>query len=111
MGSSQSRLSSPIVAEKLSERLRALELKESRNELEKGYVYVEGEARKSNDSSPRMVSSNAICSSSILPVFNDGIYQHSRAMGEGTLGRSKGLELSSNWLACHTNTLLRTALP
>ncbi|KAI4134845.1 MAG: hypothetical protein LQ347_001184 [Umbilicaria vellea] len=43
MGSSQSKLPEPAVGEKLAERLRAMEAKESRNELEKGYVYIDGQ--------------------------------------------------------------------
>lgn len=51
MGSSQSKLPEPAVGEKLAERLRAMEVRETRNELEKGYVYVDGQQRKSPDSS------------------------------------------------------------
>ena len=39
MGASQSKLPEPIIEEKLTERLRALEVKESRLENEKDYVY------------------------------------------------------------------------
>lgn len=46
MGSSQSKLAEPAVGEKFAERLRAMEVKEARNELEKGYVHVEVEKRK-----------------------------------------------------------------
>ena len=53
MGSSQSKLSEPAVGEKLAERLGSMEVKETRNELEKGYVYVEGEQRKSSRPYPR----------------------------------------------------------
>lgn len=49
MGSSQSKLPEPAVGEKLAERLRAMEAKESRNELEKGYVYIDGQQRKSQE--------------------------------------------------------------
>ena len=41
MGASQSKLPEPIVEEKLVERLRALDMKESRAEAEKDYVYVD----------------------------------------------------------------------
>ena len=50
MGSSQSKLPEPAVGEKLAERLHAMEVKESRNELEKGYVYLEGEQRALSES-------------------------------------------------------------
>ena len=50
MGSSQSKLPEPAVGEKLAERLHAMEVKETRSELEKGYVYVEGEQRRSSGS-------------------------------------------------------------
>ena len=48
MGSSQSKLPEPAVGEKLAERLRAMEVKDTRSSLEKGYVYVDGEQRKSS---------------------------------------------------------------
>ena len=41
MGASQSKLPEPVIEEKLMERLRALEVKESRVETEKDYVYVD----------------------------------------------------------------------
>lgn len=41
MGASESKLPEPVIEEKLMERLRALEVKESRVEAEKEYVYVD----------------------------------------------------------------------
>ena len=40
MGAAQSKLPEPVVEEKLTERLRALEVKESAFEAEQDYVYV-----------------------------------------------------------------------
>ena len=44
MGSPQSRIE-PVVEKKLTERLQALEVKENRKDLEKGYVYIDDEKR------------------------------------------------------------------
>ena len=46
MGSSQSKALEPAVGEKLVERLQTLDVKEQRSEVEKGYVYVDGEERE-----------------------------------------------------------------
>lgn len=43
MGNSQSKPLEPAISEKLTERFQALEVKENRSELEKGYVYINGE--------------------------------------------------------------------
>ncbi|KAI9869186.1 MAG: hypothetical protein M1830_005455, partial [Pleopsidium flavum] len=43
MGSAQSKMPEPAVGEKLAERLHALKVKESSRELEKGYVYIDGQ--------------------------------------------------------------------
>ena len=43
MGNSQSKALEPAISEKLTERLQALEVKENRFELDKGYVYINGE--------------------------------------------------------------------
>lgn len=71
MGSSQSKLSEPAVGEKLAERLRAMEVKDTRNELEKGYVYVDGKQRKSSDrrlwfEGPLLIYA---CSTSVLAML------------------------------------------
>ena len=42
MGASQSKLPEPLLQEKLTERLHALEVRDNKVEPEKDYVYVEG---------------------------------------------------------------------
>ena len=42
MGASQSKLPKPLLQEKLTERLHALEVRDTKVEPEKDYVYVEG---------------------------------------------------------------------
>lgn len=44
MGSSQSKIE-PTVEKKLAERLQALDVKENKQDLEKGYVYIDDEKR------------------------------------------------------------------
>ena len=52
MGASQSKLPEPVIEEKLVERLRALDLKESRAEAEKDYVYVDDSKSSDTKYSP-----------------------------------------------------------
>ena len=52
MGASQSKLPEPVIEEKLLERLRALEVKESRVESEKDYVYLDDHKIPQKDYSP-----------------------------------------------------------
>ena len=48
MGSSQSKVPDAVIQEKLLERLQALHMKNDAPLLDKDYVYVEGESRKSS---------------------------------------------------------------
>ena len=52
MGASQSKLPEPVIEEKLLERLRALEVKESRVESEKDYVYLDDQKIPQKEYSP-----------------------------------------------------------
>ncbi len=47
MGASQSKLPEPIIQEKLAERLQALLVKDTQQELEKDYVHVDQEQKLS----------------------------------------------------------------
>lgn len=78
MGSSQSKLPEPAVGEKLAERLRAMEVKETRSSLEKGYVYVDGEQRKSSSLVHGWKGLLLIdtCSTSVLAMLHHCIYQY-----------------------------------
>ncbi|KAI9737456.1 MAG: hypothetical protein M1834_009611 [Cirrosporium novae-zelandiae] len=57
MGSAESK-PDPQVARQLAERLRALDLKESEKELEKGYIYVEGDEPPAYSAPSQVVSIN-----------------------------------------------------
>lgn len=52
MGASQSKLPEPVIEEKLLERLRALEVRESRVESEKDYVYLDDQKTPQKSYSP-----------------------------------------------------------
>ena len=73
MGSSQSKLPEPAVSEKLVERLQALQLKDSKHELEKGYVYIEGEDRKVDRLSVNIVKLTLAFSTYLLSMFTHSV--------------------------------------
>lgn len=94
MGNTPSQIPEPAVAETLNDRLRALEVKETSPEVEKGYVYVDDQERMlstseriSPDCNTRRIT---VHSSSLLTTLSDGVHLNRPGMGTGIITRSEG---------------------